>query len=85
MKNRWPSLIVILLLAGLLTLLGRGAIRENIVTPLLYLAWIGQLIFESIPQMALWAVFLMIALIIALKSLARKGPPSRKIDYAPRD
>jgi hypothetical protein len=85
MKNRWQSLLIILLLASLLTLLVRGAMRENIVAPMLYLVWIGQLIFESIPQMAIWVVFLIVALVMAIRSLFVKKPSASEVDYAPKD
>ncbi|MBN1992236.1 MAG: hypothetical protein JW953_06000 [Anaerolineae bacterium] len=74
MKNRWLTLLAILLLAGLLTLVMRDLMRENLVAPLLYLAWVAGLIWASIPQAAIWALFLLTTLVIALRSLIKKGP-----------
>ncbi len=81
MNKRWQPLIAVLLLVGLLTLVMRGVIRENILGPFLYLAWIGQLIFESIPQIALWTIFLLIAVVIALKSTFKMRLPRRRTTY----
>jgi hypothetical protein len=79
MKKHWRTIVVILLAAAVLTFFLRGLMRENIVGPLMYLAWIGQLVFWSIPQAGIWAFFIFIALVIALKSLVKRQPPPSKI------
>jgi len=78
MRKHWRTIVVILLVAAVLTFFLRGLMRENIVGPLVYLAWLGQLIFWSIPQVGIWAVFIFIGLIIALQSLTKKRPPPSK-------
>jgi hypothetical protein len=78
MRKHWRTIVVILLVAAVLTFFLRGLMRENIVGPLVYLAWVGQLIFLSIPQIGLWAIFIFIALIIALRSLAKERTPRPK-------
>ena len=79
MRKYWRAIVVILLVSVVLTFLLRGLMRENIVGPLVYLAWVGQLIFLSIPQIGIWSVFIFIAAIIALRSLTKKQPPPSKI------
>jgi hypothetical protein len=78
MRNRFLPLGLILLLAILLTLVSHNYMREAIVSPLLYLFWIGRLIFESIPQIVIWALFLFIALLVAAKSLVKKRSHSEQ-------
>jgi len=79
MRKHWRTIVVILLAAAVLTFFLRGLMRENIVGPLVYLAWLGQLVFWSIPQIGIWALFIFIALIVALRSLARKQSPPSKV------
>jgi hypothetical protein len=74
MKKHWRSIVVILLAAAVMAFFLRGLMRENIVGPLAYLVWVGQLIFLSIPQIGIWSVFILVALIIALGSLVKKQP-----------
>ena len=62
-------LFVGLALAILLGLALQGVARQAIVMPILYLAWITELIFRSIPGWMWWAWFLIIVSVIALRSL----------------
>ncbi len=83
MKNRLLPLVLILLVAGLLALLVQDLARQLIVTPLLLLYWVGRLLFESIPQIIIWWLFLFIALLAAGRSLfqhrrAQPRPPKKK-------
>jgi len=66
--------LILLLLLGLalaivLGLALQGVARQAIVMPILYLAWITELIFRSIPGWMWWAWFLIIVSVIALRSL----------------
>ena len=70
MSDLFALTSLILLLLGLLALIITGTVREVIVIPLLLLVWLARLIYESIPQVALWGVFLAIAALVAWKSLA---------------
>lgn len=70
-----------LLLAGLallpvivMALVIDDFVREVIVIPLLYLFWIARLLFKSIPQLVLWAGFVIVALLTAGKSLSKRKP-----------
>jgi hypothetical protein len=70
-----------LLLAILLTPVLEDYIREAIVSPLLYLFWVGRLVLRSLPQAVIWSFFLAIAVLIAGRSLLLKRPAWRR---APR-
>jgi len=80
MKKRWFSLSLLLLLAVLLTWWVRDAVADLLV-PLYYLYWISRRLLEAIPQAAIWAVFLFVALLLAIGSLVRRptaAPPRRR-------
>lgn len=77
MRGRLLLLGLLLLLTILLTPLLQGLIR-SILTPLLYLFWIGLLLGRSVPQEILWGVFVFMALLIALMSLSQKPVRSRR-------
>lgn len=77
-RNAPPPLprafIIALLLAGLvlaaiLGLLLQGVTRDSFVMPLLYAAWVADLVFRSVPGWLWWAWFLVIALVFAVRSL----------------
>ncbi len=55
-----------------------GFVREIVVVPLLYVFWIGRLFFASIPQFIFWLLFLVVALVVAGKSLAKRQVVSRR-------
>jgi hypothetical protein len=65
----WIGLI--LLFAGPLVIVLHDFARKVIVVPLMYIFWAGHHIFQSIPQSILWALFLVIAILISLKSLVK--------------
>jgi hypothetical protein len=78
LQNAPPPLprafIIALLLAGLalaaiLGLLLQGVTRDSFVMPLLYAAWVADLVFRSVPGWLWWAWFLVIALVFATRSL----------------
>lgn len=77
MTIRWLPLTLLLLLAILLTWWVRDTVAELLV-PLYYLYWIGRRLLEAIPQAAVWAVFLFVALLLATGSLVRR-PAAAKI------
>jgi hypothetical protein len=60
-----------LLVAALLAVVLKDWLRETVAPALLYTLWVGYLVFRSIPQSALWATFLALALLVALGSLRR--------------
>lgn len=75
-RRRLFILLGTLVLVGVLALLLRDFVRESIVQPLFglgYLIWVGML---SVPQIVFWALFLLVGLVVAWRSLASR-PPSQ--------
>ena len=70
----WVGLI--LLFAALLVIVLHGFTRKVIVVPLMYIFWVGNHIFQSIPQSILWALFLAVAILISLKSFVKPQRPN---------
>ena len=68
-------LALILILAGLLTLVLQDYTRQ-LIRPLLLVAWIGRLLFGAIPQAFIWAIFIAIVLVVAVQSLLPRSVPS---------
>ena len=64
------------LLVAALTLILRDWVRDVILTPILFLLWLGGLLIRSTPQWVFWAVFLVLALLILANSLA----PGKRLD-----
>jgi hypothetical protein len=81
-KNRFLPLIVSLLLASLLAFLVKDFVRQVIIGPLLYSLWYLTLFLKSLPEFFFWALFILIALIIAGKSLTKQSDPGRNIREA---
>ena len=77
-RTRLLLSVLVLLLAIPLTLLFWDVARDAIAVPLLYLLWIGDLIFRAVPQLFLWIVFLAIALLFVLRSLRKQKRPVRE-------
>ena len=80
MRRRLLSLALILILAGLLTL-GLQEYTRQLIMPFLFTVWIGQLLFETIPQVIIWGIFVAIAVMIAGRSLFKR---SASLPTAPR-
>jgi hypothetical protein len=79
-RRRLVPLAVILIVAGLLTLVLQDYARQ-LIRPLLFVAWIGRLLVETIPQVFIWGIFVGIALLVAARSLFKRsvtGPPVRR-------
>lgn len=75
-------LALTLLLTIPLVLTFRDLVRAVIVIPLLYLVWLGRLVYLSIPQSLWWAMFLTLALFLTAKSLSAKTrlEPPRQVE-----
>ncbi len=78
-RNRLLFFALVVLLTIPLTLLLWNVARDVILVPLLYVLWVGRIIFRAIPQLLLWIVFLTIALLFALGSLTKHKQPAREI------
>lgn len=65
-----------LLLTILLVIVFRDAVREIVVEPLWDIILIGRLFLGYIPQGLFWGLFLLVALYLAVRSLAGRGRPA---------
>lgn len=82
------SLLALLLALGAALALTLGLVLRDfvgayILTPIFFVAWLAQLIFASIPGWLWWAWFLIIAVVIAWRSLRvrlqdTEGPDERR-------
>jgi len=70
------------LLVAALTLVLRGWVRDVILTPILFLLWLGGLLINSTPQWIFWGVFLVVALLILANSLGTGKRPDQNVDRA---
>ena len=77
-RNRLLFLGLVLLVAIPLALVLRDVVRQVLVVPLLYLLWLGSLLFHAVPQVFFWALLLAITLFLAVRSLTRRGRPPRE-------
>ena len=69
-RRRLLTLLSAAVLTALLTLLLRDFVRENVVLPLVNLGWIAWIGLLSVPQAIYWGVFLLLALIVAVRSFS---------------
>jgi hypothetical protein len=67
------GIVVIVAALGLMFVL-RDFVRQAIVLPLSYIAWLAGLVLNSLPQATYWALLLAAAILVAWKSL---GAPRR--------
>jgi hypothetical protein len=75
MKKRLLWVAAIVALAIPLVYLLRGLARQVLAVEIVRLAWTARILFESLPQTRLWAVFVAIALFIAARSLIERRSP----------
>ena len=66
--------IVVIIAALVLMLVVRDFVRQAIVVPLSYIAWLAGLVLNSFPQSTYWAILLAAGILVAWKSL---GSPRR--------
>jgi len=74
-KRFWWTPLVGLPLAVMLALGLREFVRDALALPLSYMLWFASIIFQTIPQIWFWTGLIVIALIIALRSLDRERQP----------
>lgn len=74
-RRHLVPLALILIVAGLLTLVLQDYARQ-LIRPLLFIAWIGRLLFGAVPQAFIWAIFIAIVLVVAIRSLLKRRPPA---------
>lgn len=77
-RRRLILLGVVLVVVIGLALVMRDFIRQVILLPLISLGWLVWVELTSVPQAIFWALFLLIAIVIALRSLntGRSRPPA---------
>ncbi len=74
-KRFWWTPLVGIPLAVLLMFGLRNFVRETLALPLSYIFWLVGILAQTIPQLWLWIGLVVIALIIALRSLDRERRP----------
>jgi len=74
-RRRLLPLALILIVAGLLTLVLQDYTRQ-LIKPFLFLAWIGRLLLGALPQEFIWAIFVLIALLVAARNLFKPSASS---------
>ena len=75
-KRFWWVPLAGLPLAVLLTLGLRDFIRDVFALPLSYMLWFAGIIFETVPQIWFWTGLIVVALILAMRSLDRERRPA---------
>jgi len=85
MTQPYAKLKRILFMAGFIAALGlplmflmENFIRDAIVTPVAYLAWVVGVVVDALPQSYLLAAIIAVAVYAAARSLSREPPPPRK-------
>lgn len=79
MRKRLLLAGLVLLLAIPLVFLLRDFARDVLLVELLRLIWTASILFDSLPQVLVWGMFLLMVLNVAAKSLmARKRPVRRE-------
>lgn len=84
MTRRYLSPVLLLLLAGLLTLLLQNPVRRFVVMPLLAVYWVARLALAAVPQVVFWWLFLAAGLLAALAVLLKTRPAARPVP-APKE
>ena len=72
LRNRFLPLIVSLLATIVLFFVVDDFIHRVIVRSLLYASWFLTLLLGSVPQLVFWAAFIVVALVVASKSLTQR-------------
>ena len=73
--QRYLPLAVVLLVTAVLVVSLDNFLQEMIIQPLLYVLWFGGLVLSSLHQSVFWALLLLVALVLILRSLGRGQPP----------
>ena len=76
--SRLLPLVAILIATVALAALVRGFVETVIVEPILYVGWIVSLLLRSIPEALFWFLFVLLALIMATRSLQLRSSRRRR-------
>ena len=81
--RQWLLVGLVLIATGVLTFLLRDLVRENIVLPMTYALWLGDLMLRSVPQALLLGVLIALCLVILLRSATKSNRVEPPPSYAP--
>jgi hypothetical protein len=85
MIEPYAKLKRILFMAGIIAAMGlplmflmENFIRDVIVTPVAYMAWVAGVVLDALPQSYLLAAIIAVAIYAAARSLSREPPPPKR-------
>jgi len=81
-KRTLVVLVVLLPISTVLLIVFRDAVRETIVVPLLYLAWLTELTFNSIHEAVFWGLLVALAAVLLFFSVRPKQEPKPPLHWA---
>ncbi|MFQ5408298.1 MAG: hypothetical protein ACE5FI_07760 [Anaerolineales bacterium] len=70
MRRAWLVAGLVFVLLALAWLL-RGVVSVVLLAPIVYISWLAGVVYGSMPQPVLWAVFVLIAIVLATRDLLR--------------
>jgi hypothetical protein len=79
MRKRILPIALVLVLTVPLVWLLRGFARDVFLVELIRLLWGARMVFESLPQLPMWALFIVTVLVIAVRSLSKEEAPTREM------
>lgn len=74
---------LVLIGVGTLTFILRDAVRETVVIPLAYAAWLTDLLLRSLPQGLFLALLLVISAVIVLRGILHSGRHGDELPFQP--
>lgn len=83
MRQRFVPLILFLSIAIVLVLIVDDFVQRVIIAPLLGAAWFFTVVLTSLPQFVFWGLFIVVALVIAGKSVGREETSRQQFERAP--
>jgi len=64
--------VILLLLTLIVYFVWRNTLIELVLLPFLYIIWLAKIIFNAIPQIVYWSVFIIISLVLLFRNLSIK-------------
>ena len=82
--KRWLPFLIIAALTLVLAFIVRDFVREVLVTPLVYVGWLGWLMVTNLPDWVFWLLLLLVGAILATASMRGPKPaaPERRSEAA---
>jgi len=84
-RKRWGWIVLILLLAVPFVLLLEDFTRQVLLVELLRIAWSVRILFEMLPQVPFWFLFLVVVAVLAVRSLLVQRPQGRPASRVERE